>query len=84
MINRFNSNYKIEQIIVKFFKHPGILKIKQNVKIKRKFSFQSVSEDTVKNVVKKVPSDKATAGEIPVDILKNSEFCFRELTKMYQ
>ena len=31
--------------------------------------------------MKNVPSDKATAGEIPVDILKNSEFCFSELTK---
>ena len=28
-----------------------------------------------------MPSDKATAAEIPVDILKNSEFCFNELTR---
>ena len=76
-----NSNDKIEQILFKFFKHPSILKIKQKVKINSKFSFRSVSEDTVKNVVKNLPSDKATAGEIPVDILKNSEFCFSELTK---
>ena len=53
----------------------------QKVKINRKFSFQSVSEDTVKNVVKTLPSDKATVGEIPVDILKNSEFCFSTQTK---
>ena len=76
-----NSNDKIEQILFKFFKHPSILKIKQKVKISRRFSFQFVSEDTVKNVVKNLFSDKATAGEIPVDILKNSEFCFSELTK---
>ena len=76
-----NSNDKIEQILFKFSKHPSILKIKQKVKINSKFSFQSVSEDTVKNVVKNLPSVKATAGEIPVDILKNSEFCFSELTK---
>ena len=31
--------------------------------------------------MKNLPSDKATAGEIPVDIFKNSEFCFSELTK---
>ena len=31
--------------------------------------------------MKNLPSDKATAREIPVDILKNSEFCFSELTK---
>ena len=76
-----NSNDKIEQIIAKFFKHLSILEINQKVKINRKFSFQSVSEDTVKNVVKNLPSDKAAAGEIPVAIFKISEFCFRELTK---
>ena len=31
--------------------------------------------------MKHIPSDKATAGEILVDILENSEFCFSELTK---
>ena len=30
--------------------------------------------------MKNLPSDKATAGEMPVDILKNSEFCYSELT----
>ena len=39
------------------------------------------SEDIVNNVVKNLPSDKATAGEIPVHMLKISEFCFSELTK---
>ena len=51
------------------------------IKINRKFFFQSVFEDTEKNVLKNLPLDKATAGEIPVDIFKNSEFCFSELTK---
>ena len=64
-----------------FSKHLSILKIKQKVKINRKLFFQSVSEDTVKNV-KNIPSDKATAGEIPVDILKISEFWFNKLTKL--
>ena len=71
-MNLLNSNDKIEQIIVKFSKHPSILKIRQKVKIYSKFSFQPVSEDTVNNVVKSVPSDKETAREIPVDMLKNS------------
>ena len=35
----------------------------------------------MKNVVKNLSSDKASGGEIPVDLLKNSEFCFIELTK---
>ena len=72
----FNSHDKIKQIIVRFPKHPSILKIKQKVKINIKFSFQTVSEDITKNVVKNVPSDKATAEETPVDILKKSQFSF--------
>ena len=55
--------------------------MKQKVKINRKSSFQSGSEDTVKNAVKNVPSDKAIAGEISVVTLKNSDFCFSKLTK---
>ena len=51
------------------------------MKINRKFYFLSVCEDSVKNVVKNLPSDKATASEFPVDILENSEFCFSEPTK---
>ena len=33
--------------------------------------------------MKNLTSDKATAGEVPVDILKNSEFCFSEETKCF-
>ena len=40
-----------------------------------------LSEDTVNNVVKSLTLDKGSAGEIPVDIRKNSEFRFSELTK---
>ena len=68
---------------MKFPKHPSILKIKQKVKINQKVPFQSVSEDTGKNVVKNLLSDNATAGEIPVDILKNSKCCFSKLTKCF-
>ena len=44
------------------------------LKINRKFSFQFATEDTLKNVVKNLPSDKATAGEIFVDIFKIQSF----------
>ena len=40
---------------------------------------QCVSEATVRKVVKNFPSDKATAGEIPVNVVK-SEICFFDLT----
>ena len=38
------------------------------------FSFQPVSVYTVKEVKEGLPSNKATAGEIPIKILKESEF----------
>ena len=31
--------------------------------------------------MKNLPSDKAAAGEIPVTVLKNNDFCFSKLTK---
>ena len=34
-----------------------------------------------KEFCEKLPLEKATAGKIPVDISKNSEFCFSDLTK---
>ena len=49
------------------------MKIKHKFKLNKKFSFQCVTETTVKKVVKNLPSDKATTGEIPVNVLKNCE-----------
>ena len=68
---------KVQGIIHNFSNHPSILKIKEKV---QRFSFQHVSEATVRKVVKNLPSDKVSAGEIPIKILKESTFCFPELT----
>ena len=76
-----NISYdKVQNIIKSFSNHPSIIKIKHKFKLNKKFSFQCVSEATVRKVVKSLPSDKATAREIPVNILKNSENCFFDLT----
>ena len=40
------------------------------------FSFQPVSVYTVKEVKEGLPSNKATAGEIPIKILKENGFTF--------
>ena len=63
----------------RIFHHPSIIKIKQKVKLNKKFSFQCNSGATVRKVVKSLPSVKATVGEIPVNVLKNSEICFFKL-----
>ena len=71
---------KVQGIIHNFSNHPSILKIKEKVQLNKRFSFQHVSEATVRKVVKNLPSDKVSAGEIPIKILKESTFCFPELT----
>ena len=70
----------MQNIIKNFSNHPNIIKIKHKFKLNKKFSFQCVSAATVRKVVKSLPSDKATAGEIAVNVLKNSENCFLDLT----
>ena len=61
---------KVQGIIHNFSNHPSILKIKEKVQLNKRFSFQHVFEATVRKVVKNLPSDKVSAGEIPVKILK--------------
>ena len=71
---------KVQGIILNFSNHPSILKIKEKFQLNKRFSYQHVSEATVRKVVKNFPSDKVSAGEIPIKILKESTFCFPELT----
>ena len=68
---------KVQGIILNFSNHPSILKIKAKF---HRFSFQHVSEAAVRKVVKNLPSDKVSADEVPIKILKESTFCFPELT----
>ena len=52
----------------------------QFVNDKEKFSFQQINVHTVKEVKKVLPSNKATAGEIPIKNSKKSGFTFGYLT----
>ena len=49
------------------------------VALKSKFSFQPFSVHTAKEVIEGLPSNKATAGEISIKILKKSGFTFEYL-----
>ena len=60
--------------------HRSIVKIKNKYLIKEKFSFQPVSVKDVENVIKNVPSNKASGGDIPIQILKQSGFTYQILT----
>ena len=69
----------MQNIIKRFSNHLSIIKIKHKFDLNKNFSFQCVSEATVKNVVKSLPSDQATTGEIPVNVVTNCENCSFDL-----
>ena len=52
----------------------------QLVNNQARFYFQPASVHTVKEVIEGLPSNKTTAGEIPIKILKESGFTFEYLT----
>ena len=60
----------LTKIVKKFKNHPSIVKIKSKYLIKEKFSFQPVSVKDIKNVIKNIPNNKASGGNIPIQILK--------------
>ena len=66
----------LQHISKRLHNHSSLIKIKQLVNNQVKFSFQPVSVHTVKEVIERLPSNKATTGEIPIKILKESEFTF--------
>ena len=60
----------LENILKRFHNHLSLIKIKQLVSNQAKFSFQTVSVHTLKEVIEGLPPNKPTAGEIPTKILK--------------
>ena len=70
-----NLNY----IINKYRNHPSIKTIKEDFLNVKKFFFQLVSIEDVKKVIKDLKSNKPVGGEIPTQILKESEFTFETL-----
>ena len=64
----------------RFHNHPSLIKIKQLVNNQAKFFFEPVSVHVVNDIIEGLPSNKATAGEIPIKTLKESGFTFEYLT----
>ena len=71
---------RIDNIIKRYKNHPSIKNIKTKFKSVRIFSFQPVSVDDVKTVIRDLKNKKSVGAEIPVQILKESEFTFGILT----
>ena len=59
-----------QNILKRFHNHPSLIKITLLVHNEAKFSFQPISVHTVKEVIEGLSSNKATAREVPIKILK--------------
>ena len=64
----------------KFHNHLSLIKIEQLINNQEKIFFQSVHVHAVKELTEGLHSNNATAGEIPIKILKEREFTFEYLT----
>ena len=71
----------IDNIVYKFRYHPSIVKIKEQYKVKSNFSFRLTTTEEIKAIIRDLPTNKAAGGEIPINILKKSNFSFDELNK---
>ena len=63
-------------MINKYKSHLSIKKIKSSYTIKQKFSFKPVTAKDIENVIKNVPTNKVTGGEILLNVLKQSGFTY--------
>ena len=79
-LNDSNQDY-LDITIRKYEKHLSIQIIKKNFGISKKFSFEPVSKDGVKKIIKDLKNSKSVRGEIPTKILKEFEFTFEILTQ---
>ena len=67
-------------IIKKFRNHPSITKLKSKYNFQEKFSFKPVPVKYVESIIKNIPNNRATGGEIPLHILKQSGFTYQMKT----
>ena len=56
------------------------MKIKSKYTIQEMFSVKPVTVKDVENIIKNIPKNKASGGEIPLNILKQSRFTYEMLT----
>ena len=64
-----------------YIKSQRNFRLNRILRIPKKFSFQPVSTDEVKKIIKNLKNSKSLGGEIPTKILKKSEFTLEILTQ---
>ena len=68
-----NEGYCVKQIISKFEKHPGIVEIKKNINIVKKFTIKEATVSEINTLLKSVNTKKATGPDnIPPKLVKLS------------
>ena len=83
--NYSNQDY-LDIVIRKLEEHPSIQMIKRNFRIPKKFSFQLISKDEVKKIIKDLNNSKSLGGgggggKNSNKNLKECEFTFEILTQ---
>ena len=71
----------IDNIVYKFRNRRSVVKIKEHYKVKSNFSFRLATTEEIKAIIRDLPTNRGAGSEIPVNILKKSNFSFDELTK---
>ena len=81
-LNYSNQDY-LDIVIRKLEEHPSIQMIKRNFRIPKKFSFQLISKDEVKKIIKDLNNSKSLGGggRNSNKKLKECEFTFEILTQ---
>ena len=72
---------EIDSIVPKFETHLSIVEIKKPLKINTTFSFSPTSKDEIVAIIKDPQNNITSGGEIPLYILKKSNFTFDKLTE---
>ena len=74
------SSDRIDNITNRYKNQPSIKNIKAKFNCFCSFSFQPVFMEEVKTVTRDMKNNKSVGGEIPIQMLKESEFTFEILT----
>ena len=72
-VGEMHTNFNVDEIINKYWSHPSIIKIKENVKLDSKFEFCNVTVDEIYKKINALDTKKASVeNDIPGKILKES------------
>ena len=83
--NDYTNNENIEEILKKYQSHPSVVKIKENVPVENKFSFDDITSELFEKQLLNLNSKKASGkNDIPVRALaKSSDIVSNYLSAIY-